>query len=86
MSDFRIESDSPLLDLRAGDSFETRAVQWLMAAHRLVDRAIDVDRQITGYGDEVSLLLTNRQADHLAMGLALLATHFSNAGLMANHR
>lgn len=75
-NEFYIEHDSPLSDLRPGRSFDERAAIWLDAAHELVSRKIVWDRELHGHGEEVSLLLTNRQADHLAMGLTLLASHF----------
>lgn len=80
MSDeFYIEHDSPLSDLRPGRTFNERASLWLDAAHELVSDKIAWDRCNHGHGEEVSPLFTNRQADHLAMGLTILASHFRRA-------
>lgn len=79
MTEFRIETDSPLSDLRPGRTFDDRAEAWLLAAHKLVADAVAQDRLLNGSGEEVAPLLTNRQADHLAMGLSLLAAHFRRA-------
>jgi hypothetical protein len=73
MNEFRIETESPLVELRTDKGFGSRASEWCRAAHKLLSAAISSDREINGCGEEVSLLLTNRQADHLAMGLGVLA-------------
>jgi len=74
MSEFLIEKDSPIVGLRSGKDFGVRAKAWCAAAHKLVSEEIARERDMHGCGEEVSLLLTNRQADHLALGLGILGT------------
>ncbi|MFC3326223.1 hypothetical protein [Mesorhizobium cantuariense] len=77
MDGFRIEKESPILDLRPGSSFDSRASDWLNAAQHLLDFAIADERDEDGRGgEELHLVLTARQADHLAMGLGIMAAHF----------
>lgn len=76
MTEIRITDNSPAVDLAPGHDFAERAAAWLHDAHETLSGAVEVDRDLNGHGEEVSPLLTNRQADHLAIGLKLLAEHF----------
>lgn len=79
MTEIRITDNSPSVDLAPGEGFAERAAAWLQDAHETISRAIEVDREFNGHGEEVAPLLTNRQADHIAIGLGLLAAHFGKS-------
>lgn len=79
MTEIRITDNSPIIDLATGGDFADRAAAWLQDAHETLSRAIEIDRDFNGHGEEVSPLLTNREADHIAIGLKLLAEHFATA-------
>ncbi|WP_313194532.1 hypothetical protein [Shinella zoogloeoides] len=79
--EIRITDNSPSVDLAPGEGFAERAAAWLRDAEHTVSRAIEwSDAEFGGQrSEEMELLFTNRQADHLAIGLKLLAEHFARA-------
>ncbi|MCW5706774.1 hypothetical protein [Shinella sp.] len=79
MTEIRITDNSPAVDLAPGHDFAERAAAWLRDAHETLSGAIEADRDFNGRGEEVAPLLTNRQADHIAIGLGLLAAHFGES-------
>lgn len=76
MSYENFESNSPFVDLALGAGFADRATTWLGSAITALDDAIATDREMNGAGEEVSLTLSARQADHLSLGLLMLYRHF----------
>jgi hypothetical protein len=76
MSNIQFESNSPFSELALGTGFAGRATTWLGSAITALDDAIATDREMNGVGEEVSLTLSARQADHLSLGLLMLHRHF----------
>lgn len=81
MTEIRITDNSPAVDLAPGADFAERAAAWLQDAHETISSAIALsDAEFGGQrSEEMELLFTNRQADHIAIGLGLLAAHFGKA-------
>ncbi|MNL16246.1 hypothetical protein D3C87_1372780 [compost metagenome] len=76
---FRLEEDAPHRLLRDGDDFNSRAADWLAAAHNIIDSAVEAARDLDGYGEEDSITLTARRADFIVDGLALISQRLRGA-------